>query len=136
MAREEAGERRVVAVGDTAHASVGNALRLLGLDDVIEVPTGPSGRLTGDALRAALQTDPTRAKRLGIVIAAGARPVVPDIPGLAEVGYVTSDDIMRVDEVPPRLAILGGGFISCEMAHVFDAFGSRITSVLDRKSVV
>jgi mycothione reductase len=64
-----------------------------------------------------------------VVIAAGARPVIPDIPGLADVGFYTSDDIMRVDEVPQRLAILGGGFIACEMAHVFDAFGSRITMI-------
>lgn len=64
-----------------------------------------------------------------IVIAAGARPVIPDIPGLSDVGYYTSDDIMRVDEVPRRLAILGGGFIACEMAHVFEAFGSAITIV-------
>lgn len=64
-----------------------------------------------------------------IVIAAGARPVIPDIPGLAESGFLTSDDIMRVDTVPKRLAILGGGFIACEMAHVMEAFGSRVTII-------
>lgn len=64
-----------------------------------------------------------------VVIAAGARPMIPDIPGLAESGYHTSDTIMRLDEVPPRLAILGGGFIACEMAHVFEAFGSKVTMI-------
>lgn len=64
-----------------------------------------------------------------IVIAAGARPVIPDVPGLHEVGFHTSDDIMRIDEVPRRLGILGGGFIACEMAHVFRAFGSEITMI-------
>lgn len=64
-----------------------------------------------------------------VVIAAGARPMIPDIPGLAESGYHTSDTIMRLDEVPPRLAIIGGGFIACEMAHVFEAFGSRVTII-------
>lgn len=64
-----------------------------------------------------------------IVIAAGARPMIPDIPGLDEVGYYTSDDIMRVDRVPDRLGIIGGGFIACEMAHVFHAFGSSITLI-------
>lgn len=64
-----------------------------------------------------------------IVIAAGGRPTIPDVPGLESVGYYTSDDIMRVDEAPQRLAILGGGFIACEMAHVFHAFGSEITII-------
>lgn len=64
-----------------------------------------------------------------IVIAAGARPVIPDVPGLTDVGFHTSDDIMRIDEVPGRLGILGGGFIACEMAHVFRAFGSEITII-------
>ena len=62
-----------------------------------------------------------------VVIAAGGRPSIPSIPGLAEAGYFTSDDIMRIDDVPRRLAILGGGFIGCEMAHVFGAFGSTVT---------
>lgn len=63
------------------------------------------------------------------VIAAGARPVVPAIPGLDEVGYHTSDTIMRVPEVPARLAVLGGGYIANEMAHVFDAMGSTVTII-------
>lgn len=64
-----------------------------------------------------------------IVIAAGARPMIPDIPGLVETGFHTSDDIMRIDEIPSRMAILGGGFIACEMAHVFGSFGCAITIV-------
>lgn len=64
-----------------------------------------------------------------VVIAAGARPMIPTIPGLHEAGYYTSDTIMRVNEVPRRLAILGGGFIACEMAHVFEAFGSAVTLI-------
>lgn len=64
-----------------------------------------------------------------VVIAAGARPMVPDIPGLAEVGYHTSDDLMRVDHVPEHLIVLGGGFIACELAHVFGSFGSTVTFV-------
>jgi len=66
-----------------------------------------------------------------VVIAAGARPMIPAIPGLAESGFHTSDTIMRIDEVPKRLAILGGGFIACEMAHVFEAFGSTV-SIINR----
>ena len=64
-----------------------------------------------------------------VVLAAGARPLIPDIPGLAEVGYFTSDDIMRADEVPEHLIVLGGGFIACELAHVFGSYGARVTIV-------
>jgi mycothione reductase len=64
-----------------------------------------------------------------VVIAAGARPLIPDVPGLVEAGFHTSDDIMRVDEVPEHLIVFGGGFIACELAHVFGSFGAEITIV-------
>ena len=63
------------------------------------------------------------------VLAAGSRPVIPAIPGLAESGYHTSDDIMRLDTLPRRLAIIGGGYISAEFAHIMSAFGVDITIV-------
>ncbi len=68
-----------------------------------------------------------------VVIAAGARPELPDVPGLDQVPYVTSDTVMRIDELPARLLVLGGGFVSAELAHVFSAFGSRVT-VVNRSS--
>ena len=64
-----------------------------------------------------------------IVIAAGARPSVPDVSGISEVPYLTSDEIMRVDELPSHLVIIGGGFIAVEMAHIFSAFGSEVTII-------
>ncbi|MAG03990.1 MAG: mycothione reductase [Acidimicrobiaceae bacterium] len=64
-----------------------------------------------------------------IVIAAGGRPVAPDLPGLAEVPFHTSDSIMRLASLPEHLVILGGGFIATEMAHVFEALGSQVTIV-------
>jgi mycothione reductase len=60
-----------------------------------------------------------------IVIAAGSRPIIPD--EVADADFHTSGTIMRVDEVPRRLAILGGGFIAAEFAHVFSAFGTEVT---------
>ncbi|HEX5403489.1 MAG TPA: mycothione reductase [Pseudonocardiaceae bacterium] len=63
------------------------------------------------------------------VLAAGSRPTVPDIPGLVESGFHTSDDIMRLDTLPRRLVILGSGFIGAEFAHVLSAFGVEITMV-------
>jgi mycothione reductase len=64
-----------------------------------------------------------------IVLAAGGRPVLPDVPGLDEVGYHTSDSIMRLDELPRHLTIIGSGFISAEFAHVFSSFGVEVTVV-------
>ena len=62
-----------------------------------------------------------------ILLAAGARPVVPPIPGLVETGFHTSDTIMRLDRLPEHLGIIGGGFISVEMGHVFSGLGSKVT---------
>jgi len=62
-----------------------------------------------------------------VLIAAGARPVVPPISGLVETGFHTSDSIMRLDSLPPRLGIIGGGFIAAEMGHVFAGLGSEVT---------
>jgi mycothione reductase len=64
-----------------------------------------------------------------IVIAAGSRPVVPSIPGLDQAHHHTSDTIMRLHELPRRLAILGGGYVGCEFAHVFSMSGSSVTLV-------
>jgi len=68
-----------------------------------------------------------------IVIAAGARPFVPPLPGLDAVGYVTSDTLWdtfaRLDDVPKRLVVLGGGPIGCELAQAFARLGSEVTQV-------
>jgi pyruvate/2-oxoglutarate dehydrogenase complex dihydrolipoamide dehydrogenase (E3) component/uncharacterized membrane protein YdjX (TVP38/TMEM64 family) len=68
-----------------------------------------------------------------IVIAAGARPFVPPLPGLDEVGYVTSDtlwdEFAKLDEAPRRLVVLGGGPIGCELAQSFARLGSEVTQV-------
>ncbi len=64
-----------------------------------------------------------------IVLAAGSRPRMPDIPGLADLNFHTSDTIMRLEALPETLAILGGGFISAEMAHIFRALGTRVTII-------
>ncbi|MEK7876169.1 MAG: FAD-dependent oxidoreductase [Pseudomonadota bacterium] len=64
-----------------------------------------------------------------IVIAAGARPFVPPIPGIEEVGYVTSDTVWNLRVLPRRLVVLGGGPIGCELAQCFARFGSQVTQV-------
>jgi len=64
-----------------------------------------------------------------IVIAAGARPTIPDTVIESGAPFHTSDTVMRLDELPRRLVILGSGFIAAEFAHVFSALGSQVTVV-------
>jgi pyruvate/2-oxoglutarate dehydrogenase complex dihydrolipoamide dehydrogenase (E3) component/uncharacterized membrane protein YdjX (TVP38/TMEM64 family) len=78
--------------------------------------TGPEGRK---------RTVPTRA----IVIAAGARPFVPPIPGIEKMDCLTSDTVWGLRELPKRLVVLGGGPIGSELAQAFARFGSKVTQV-------
>ncbi|HEX6065549.1 MAG TPA: FAD-dependent oxidoreductase, partial [Longimicrobiales bacterium] len=64
-----------------------------------------------------------------IVIAAGARPFVPPIPGIEEVGYVTSDTVWDLRTLPKRLVVLGGGPIGSELTQCFARLGSQVTQV-------
>jgi len=76
-----------------------------------------------------VQVGDQRIRGRQVVIAAGARTFIPDVPGLDEVPFHTSDTIMRLPKLPQHLIILGAGFIACEMAHVFGALGSAVTIV-------
>ena len=69
----------------------------------------------------------------GIIVAAGARPFVPSIPGLDDVGYLTSDTVWGLRTLPARLLVLGGGPIGCELAQAFARCGSKVT-VLQRQA--
>ena len=64
-----------------------------------------------------------------IVVAAGARPFVPPIPGIEEVGYLTSDTLWELRELPRRLVVLGGGPIGAELAQAFARLGAQVTQV-------
>ena len=91
----------------------------------ITVHTGHA-RFTGPRT---LDVDGTEVTADRIVIATGSRPVVP--PPVADSGlpYETSDTIMHIDAPPRRLAVLGGGYIAAELAHVFAAAGTAITLI-------
>src|SRR4029077_16475678 len=73
------------------------------------------------------------------VIATGARAVEPPVPGLTEAGYLTNETVFNLTECPPRLAVIGGGPIGCELAQAFQRLGSRVTlfhkneTLLDRE---
>jgi pyruvate/2-oxoglutarate dehydrogenase complex dihydrolipoamide dehydrogenase (E3) component/uncharacterized membrane protein YdjX (TVP38/TMEM64 family) len=64
-----------------------------------------------------------------IVIAAGARPFVPPIPGLDRIGHLTSDTVWNLRKRPVRLVVLGGGPVGCELTQAFARFGSKVTQV-------
>jgi mercuric reductase len=101
-----------------------------------------SGKISieeGHARFADAHTVEVNGKRLigdRILIATGSRPVIPEIPGLAEVPFLTSDLLSREDgvelrELPRSLLIVGGGYIALELGQMFARFGSRVT-ILER----
>ena len=59
------------------------------------------------------------------LIATGSRSMLPDIPGLAEAGFLTNETVFDLDVLPPSLLVIGGGPLGCELAQVFARFGSR-----------
>ncbi|WMC12062.1 FAD-dependent oxidoreductase [Oceanimonas pelagia] len=93
------------------------------------------GRLIDPWTVAITQADgqPRRLTGRSIIIATGAEPIVPPLPGLSEVAYLTSDTLWQAmasrDTPPARLLVLGGGPIGCELAQAFARLGSRVTLV-------
>lgn len=84
----------------------------------------------GDGRFVASDAIEVNGKRLNFrraVVATGARPVAPPIKGLAESGYLDNESIFTLSELPPRLAIIGGGPIGCEMSQSFSRLGSEVT---------
>ena len=62
-----------------------------------------------------------------IFVAAGARPLIPSVPGLESVDYLTNDSLLELTELPESLIIMGGGYIAAEYCHFFAAMGTRVT---------
>ncbi len=65
------------------------------------------------------------------LIAAGARPIIPQSPGLEEAGYLTNETVFELKECPPRLLVIGGGPFGCELAQAFCRLGSQVSIVQD-----
>ncbi|MGH9750892.1 MAG: mercuric reductase, partial [Candidatus Polarisedimenticolia bacterium] len=78
-----------------------------------------------------IEVDGARLKFRRAVIATGARASLPSLPGLAEAGPLTNENLFWLESLPARLAVIGAGPIGCEMAQAFARFGSRV-SVLHR----
>ncbi len=64
-----------------------------------------------------------------IVVATGAKPFVPQLPGLEKIHYLTSDTIWNIRTLPKRLVVLGAGPVGCELAQCFSRLGSQVTLV-------
>lgn len=76
-----------------------------------------------------LVTDGATVLARQVVIAAGARPVIPPVISVSGVRYYTNDDVMRLPALPERLIIVGSGYIAAEFAHVFGSLGSRVSII-------
>jgi len=94
-------------------------------DADVSVRTG-TARFTG-ADAAEIDGTPLRFRQA--LVATGAAPAVPPIPGLRDVDYLTSDTVWGLTELPADLAILGGGSIGCELGQAFARLGSRVSVV-------
>jgi len=64
-----------------------------------------------------------------IIIATGAKPFVPNIPGLDQIDYLTSDNLWQLETQPQKLVVLGGGPIGCELTQAFNRLGTEVTQV-------
>ena len=79
----------------------------------------------------ALSVDGTKLRFRKAIVATGARPDTPSIPGLVEAGYLTNEDVFELTELPRRVLVIGGGPLGCELAQAFCRFGARITIAQD-----
>lgn len=92
-----------------------------------------SGRFTGPET---VEVDGRVLRFAKAVIATGARPARPAIPGLGEIPCLTHETLFSLTELPRRLGIIGAGPIGCEMAQAFARFGSEVTLVTGRRGVL
>ena len=85
------------------------------------------GKLTGP--RTVTVGEESFTARRGIVIATGSKPAIPPIPGLAEVDFWTTHDVIEAEKLPKSMIVLGGGTVGCELGQVLARFGVEVTIV-------
>ncbi len=76
-----------------------------------------------------LEVDGRELRATSYLVATGAQPKVPDLPGLAEAGYLTSTTVMEQTEVPGRVVTIGGGFVGMEQSQLLARLGAKVTVV-------
>jgi mercuric reductase len=77
-----------------------------------------------------LEVDGRRIEAAHYLVATGSEPSIPDIPGLADSGYLTSTTAMELDHLPASLLVLGGGYVAMEMAQLFAHLGAEVTMLV------
>lgn len=92
----------------------------------IEVAFPAEARLVG---RQRVSVDGKAVAARAILLATGLEPLIPPIAGLTESGYLDNESVLELNELPRRLAVIGGGPIGCEFAQIFSRFGSAVTVV-------
>ena len=100
-----------------------------GFDAVPELAAAGIDVFLGDAHFTgpdAVEVEGTRLTFRKALVAAGSRPAVPDIPGLADAEYLTNQTVFELTALPGRLAVVGGGPVACELAQAFARLGSAV----------
>lgn len=115
----EAAARIRAAAAQVAAAGRAEALRGKGIDLLYGHPRLCSASQVVVARR--------RVQAAVLVLATGARPTLPELPGLATIGHLTSETVGDLSELPPSLAVIGGGPVGCALAQAFARLGSRVT---------
>lgn len=77
----------------------------------------------------AIEVEGKRLRFKKAAVCTGARAAAPPIPGIEEAGYLTNETVFSLTELPPRLAVIGGGPIGCELAQTFARLGSKVTVI-------
>jgi pyruvate/2-oxoglutarate dehydrogenase complex dihydrolipoamide dehydrogenase (E3) component len=101
--------------------------RGMGIDVIFGAPRFLSPRELTVKLKETNEEKTFTAKRF--CISTGSRPAMPPIPGLAATGFITNEEVFHLQELPPRLAVLGAGAIGVELGQAFARLGSRVTIV-------
>ena len=109
-----------------ARISRGDSIRRLSAAGV-DVFFGPARFTAADTL----MVDGAKLRFKKAMIATGARPDTPSIPGLVEAGYLTNETVFDLTELPQRLLVIGGGPLGCELAQAFSRLGARTIIVQD-----
>ena len=64
-----------------------------------------------------------------IFLCTGSKTIIPKVKGLEEIGYLTSDTVLKMTSLPPNIAIIGGGYIAAEYGHFFSSMGAKVTII-------
>lgn len=109
------------------HLSYISEKKTSGMFDKVDVFLRQGSAVFIDAHRVKVGEKTMSAKR--IFVATGTRPMVLPIPGIASIKPLTNENVFKLQRIPPRLIVLGGGAIACELSQAFQRLGSQVTII-------